>query len=157
VMKVDFEKCTGCGDCLDVCSNEAISLVAGMAVIDLYTCLACGACIQACPVGAISQVELPVPVEAVPVHPVVVQEAALLELSSRRRLVPWAGAVLTFMGREIVPRIADALIAALERRLSQPASLPATISLPLAPQGRTSTGWPRRRRRRAGWRHLSKN
>jgi NAD-dependent dihydropyrimidine dehydrogenase PreA subunit len=156
-MQVDFEKCTGCGDCLDACANEAISMLAGKAVIDLDTCLACGACIQVCPVGAISQAELPVPVEVVPVRPVVVQEASPLELSTPRRLVPWAGAVLAFMGREIVPRIADALIAALERRLSQPVSLPATISQPLASQGRTSTGGPRRRRRRAGWRYLSKN
>jgi NAD-dependent dihydropyrimidine dehydrogenase PreA subunit len=153
-MQVDFERCTGCGDCLDVCSNEAISLLAGKAVIDLDTCLACGACMQACPVGAISQAELLVPVEVLPVHPVVVQKAAPLELSTSRRLAPWVGTALAFMGREIVPRIADALIAALERRLSQPARLPATISQPLTPQGRTNAGRPRRRRQRAGWRRL---
>jgi NAD-dependent dihydropyrimidine dehydrogenase PreA subunit len=151
-MQVDLEKCTGCGDCLDACANQAISLFAGKAVIDLETCLDCGACAQACPVGAISQAELPVPVETVPVYPVVVQEAAPLELSTSRRLAPWAGAALAFMGREIVPRIADTLVSALERRLSQPVRSPATISQPLALQGRTGTARPRRHRRRAGWR-----
>jgi Fe-S-cluster-containing hydrogenase component 2 len=156
-MHVDNKKCTGCGECLDACANDAISLLAGKAVIDLDTCLECGACTQACPVGAISQAELPVPVEAVPDYPVVVQEAAPLELSFRRRLVPWAGAALAFIGREIVPRLADSLIAALEKRLSQPASLPATTSQPLALASGSETGRPRRRRRRAGWRHLSKS
>lgn len=156
-MKVDFEKCTGCGDCLVACTNEAISLVAGKAVIDSDTCLDCGACAQVCPVGAIAQAELPVPVEAAPAYPVIVQEAAPLALPPSQRLAPWAGVVLAFMGREIVPRIADALIASLERRLSQPAALPPTTSRPLVFGSRGETGRPRRRRQRTGWRYLPKS
>jgi NAD-dependent dihydropyrimidine dehydrogenase PreA subunit len=152
VMQVDLEKCTGCESCLDVCSNRAISLVTGKAVIDLDTCIDCGTCALACPVGAISQAELPIPVEAVPFHPIVVRGAAPLELSNSQRLAPWFGAALAFMGREIVPRIADALIAAFERRLSQPARLPAKISHPMLHQGTISTGRPRQHRWRAGWR-----
>jgi NAD-dependent dihydropyrimidine dehydrogenase PreA subunit len=151
-MQVDLEKCTGCETCLDVCNNNAISLVAGKAAIELDTCMDCGTCALACPVGAITQVEQPVLDEAIPVHSIVLQEAALLELSTSERLAPWAGAVLVLMGREIVPRIADALIAAFERRSSQPARLPVTISQPLAHQSNISKGSPRRRHRRAGWR-----
>ena len=152
MMQVDGEKCTGCGDCLDACANNAISMIAGKAVIDLDACLGCGACVDACPVDAIPQVELPVRVEPRLAQPVVAQEAAALELSPSHRSVPWAEAALAFVGREIVPRIADVLVAALERRLSQPASLPATTSRLTASQGRLGTGRPRRHRRRAGWR-----
>jgi NAD-dependent dihydropyrimidine dehydrogenase PreA subunit len=150
VMKVDLEKCTGCGDCLEACTNQAISLYAGKAAIDPDTCLDCGACVEACPVGAISQAELPVPVAAIPVHPVVIPEASPHELSPSRRLAPWVGATLVFMGREIVPRLADALLAALDRRFSQPASLSATTPQPLASQDRSGAGRPRRQRRRTG-------
>ncbi|MFZ3131829.1 MAG: 4Fe-4S binding protein [Desulfosporosinus sp.] len=55
VMKatVDQEKCTGCGQCVDVCPIEAIELDNGMAVIS-DECIECGACVDACPMEAIS-------------------------------------------------------------------------------------------------------
>ena len=52
--KVDIEKCTGCGACVDVCPLDAIQLENGVAVVDQETCTECGACVDACPVGAIS-------------------------------------------------------------------------------------------------------
>ena len=155
MIQVDIEKCTGCGDCLEVCTNQAVSLYAGKAAIDLDNCLACGACLQACPVGAISEVELPIPVEAVSLQPLVVQESSPLEVSPVRRLAPWAGAVLAFMGREIVPRLADSLIAALDRRLSQEVNLATATPRSLASQDRCGSHKPRRARRRVGQRRLS--
>lgn len=50
---VDQEKCTGCGQCVDVCPIEAIELDNGMAVIS-DECIECGACVDACPMEAIS-------------------------------------------------------------------------------------------------------
>ena len=52
--KVDVERCTGCGACVDVCPTEAISLGNGRAVIDASACTACGLCVQECPTDAIS-------------------------------------------------------------------------------------------------------
>ncbi|MDY7010120.1 MAG: 4Fe-4S binding protein [Planctomycetota bacterium] len=53
-VKVDIEKCTGCGSCVDVCPVEAISLNDGKAVIDEDTCTECGLCVDECPEEAIS-------------------------------------------------------------------------------------------------------
>ena len=68
---VDPQRCTGCGDCVDVCPVEvpddfnaglsvrkAIYLPVPHAipnpyVIDFTTCTRCGACVEACPTGAI--------------------------------------------------------------------------------------------------------
>ena len=53
-VKVDTEKCTGCGICVDICPVEAISLDNGVAVVDEGTCTACGLCVNECPNGAIA-------------------------------------------------------------------------------------------------------
>ena len=52
--KIDSEKCTGCGVCVDVCPLEAISLNDGIAVIDEDSCTECGLCVDECPNDAIS-------------------------------------------------------------------------------------------------------
>ena len=49
---VDSEKCTGCGNCVEVCPVEAIELN-DVAKVDEETCVYCGACISECPVDAI--------------------------------------------------------------------------------------------------------
>jgi hypothetical protein len=54
--------------------------------------------------------------------------------------MPLAGAALTFLGREVAPRLADVMIAALERRLARPTTtavaLTSAPSRNLASQGR---------------------
>ncbi len=52
--KVDTDKCTGCGVCVEVCPLEGISLNDDLAVIDEDTCTECGLCVGECPNGAIS-------------------------------------------------------------------------------------------------------
>lgn len=54
MAKVDAEKCTGCGICVNVCPVEAISLDRGVAVVDEGTCTACGLCVNECPNGALA-------------------------------------------------------------------------------------------------------
>jgi ferredoxin len=51
---IDRNLCTGCGQCVDTCPVEAISLVDDIAVVDPELCVDCGQCIDACPVEAIS-------------------------------------------------------------------------------------------------------
>ena len=61
---VDDKKCTLCGDCVEACPWQALSLAEGRLVIDRDLCGECGACLRLCPVGAIYEVE-PAPVAAV--------------------------------------------------------------------------------------------
>jgi MinD superfamily P-loop ATPase len=52
---VDEGICEGCGECLDGCRFDALSLSdEGLAVIDPWMCESCGACALACQVDAIS-------------------------------------------------------------------------------------------------------
>jgi len=51
--KVDQEKCTGCGACIDECPSEAIEMDNDKAKVT-DACVDCGACVDACPVEAIS-------------------------------------------------------------------------------------------------------
>ncbi len=52
--KTDTAKCTGCGNCVEVCPVEAIVLKDDKAAIDADTCVDCGTCVDECPVEAIS-------------------------------------------------------------------------------------------------------
>ncbi len=41
--------CDGCGSCLSLCPNEALSIVEGKAQVDKARCILCGYCAPACP------------------------------------------------------------------------------------------------------------
>ncbi len=53
-VKVDKEKCTGCGTCEDTCPVEAIKVVDDIAKVDPDECTECEACVDECPEGALS-------------------------------------------------------------------------------------------------------
>jgi NAD-dependent dihydropyrimidine dehydrogenase PreA subunit len=55
---IDEDKCTGCGDCLEVCPEEgAVVLQEEKAIINRELCTNCAACMPACSEGAIYEVE----------------------------------------------------------------------------------------------------
>ncbi|MDP8226353.1 4Fe-4S dicluster domain-containing protein [bacterium] len=54
-VKIDKEKCVGCGVCVDVCPTEALSIEDDIAVCDADKCVDCGVCIPECPTEAISE------------------------------------------------------------------------------------------------------
>lgn len=55
IIKIDAEKCNGCGACMDACHEEAIIIVNGKAKLlrDDY-CDGLGNCLPSCPMNAIS-------------------------------------------------------------------------------------------------------
>ena len=55
IIKIDEEKCNGCGACADACHEDAIAMVDGKAKLikDDY-CDGLGNCLPACPTGAIT-------------------------------------------------------------------------------------------------------
>jgi NAD-dependent dihydropyrimidine dehydrogenase PreA subunit len=55
IVKIDQEKCNGCGQCVPSCAEGAISIVNGKAVLAAENlCDGLGACLGECPLGAIT-------------------------------------------------------------------------------------------------------
>ena len=55
IVKIDEEKCTGCGKCIATCAEGAIQIINGKAkVLSEELCDGMGFCIGLCPEGAIS-------------------------------------------------------------------------------------------------------
>ncbi|MFC1883781.1 mercury methylation ferredoxin HgcB [Thermodesulfobacteriota bacterium] len=54
-LKLDSQKCIGCGMCLEVCPHEVFSMNNGHAKIENHDfCMECGACALNCPAEAIN-------------------------------------------------------------------------------------------------------
>jgi ferredoxin len=56
---IDSENCTGCGDCVERCQVNALSIddSLGIASINLDRCIGCGVCVPSCPLEAIRLLE----------------------------------------------------------------------------------------------------
>lgn len=55
IVKIDAEKCTGCGICIDACHEGALQLIDGKArLVSESYCDGLGACLPECPAGAIT-------------------------------------------------------------------------------------------------------
>ena len=54
-LKLDKEKCIGCGMCVIVCPHRIMKMQSGKAVIsDKDLCMECGACALNCPTDAVT-------------------------------------------------------------------------------------------------------
>jgi NAD-dependent dihydropyrimidine dehydrogenase PreA subunit len=56
VVVADKETCSGCGDCLDRCQMEALSLVDEVISVNQNMCFGCGNCVSVCPTESLSMV-----------------------------------------------------------------------------------------------------
>jgi len=55
IIKIDEEKCTGCGLCIPNCHEQAIKIIKGQAkLVDDVFCDGLGACLGECPEGALT-------------------------------------------------------------------------------------------------------
>lgn len=54
-IKVDKEKCDGCGECVDVCPSNVYEINEGKAMpANAQECIECCACVEVCPQNAIT-------------------------------------------------------------------------------------------------------
>ena len=76
IIKINEEKCTGCGICADACHEGAIGIADGKAkLLREDYCDGLGNCLPACPVGAITFEEREAPAY---------DEAAVLRAKQRK-------------------------------------------------------------------------
>src|SRR5450631_1024403 len=55
IVKIDQDKCNGCGECVPSCAEGAITMINGKAVLAAENlCDGLGACLGECPQGAIT-------------------------------------------------------------------------------------------------------
>ena len=157
--------CAGCEACINACPSGAISMSDGKALVDPALCDGCGSfdethklCVEICPNGALMWIAEPTSEGAkesssltVVQPPVVVIPAETRAPTPWRRVVlPVVGGALSWMGREVVPRLAplalDVLDSALARRPGRSVDSRETrLALTNRERGR---GGRRRRRRR---------
>lgn len=101
---------------MDACPTGAIGLVEGVARIDQRECIECEACLSACPETAILSVSETVPAKKGSTTAVKTDSRVSVDVSRAARVVPWVGAALAFVGREVLPRLATDLVNSLVRR-----------------------------------------
>jgi NAD-dependent dihydropyrimidine dehydrogenase PreA subunit len=149
MLHMNLNACTGCGVCIEACPAGAMCLVAGKAVVNTELCTVCQACVEVCPTGAIMVVTPPAQaaLTAVPRPP-----AAALP-SQKQEAAPggialWTGIALALVEHRIVPRLTDALIAALEHWQSRPRPAPTTTAWRDMIQGKVGRGMAHQHRRR---------
>lgn len=53
LRETDLEKCTGCGQCVEICPVHVIKMEGDFPVVDLEWCIGCGVCAVPCPSSAI--------------------------------------------------------------------------------------------------------
>lgn len=54
LRETDPDRCTGCGECVDICPVKAVVVEDGLAVVDKEWCIGCGVCATRCDFDAIS-------------------------------------------------------------------------------------------------------
>ena len=79
-VSINKEKCTGCGDCVDTCPVEALSIKNEKAVVN-DECIDCGACVDTCPNNAISLQEC-----FLEVHPAGAEEGEIVPVRVREAI-----------------------------------------------------------------------
>jgi Fe-S-cluster-containing hydrogenase component 2 len=57
MVQIDNNKCTGCGGCIDLCPEIAISMINDVVTVNDELCTGCSTCIKVCPMKAPCEIE----------------------------------------------------------------------------------------------------
>ncbi len=133
---IDEDKCTGCGDCLEVCAEEgAIVLQEDKAIINQELCNSCAECLTACRETAIYEVEA---------APVVPEQAQPVQVTRRSALSRARPAMVSTLAAA-APLAVDALTGLARRWLDR-----RSVARRTGGQVRPGGGGRRRQRRARG-------
>jgi ferredoxin len=175
MMWIDPERCTGCGACLEVCRSDAIEIQDGFARVLAERCTECGTCVEVCPQGGvlllveaasaadsreraiaklagqpadrppeIITVRVPPPPALVPERPAPARQLGLA-----------LGAALSYLGREVAPRLVRLAVDLVEDQLrppqeASPTSVQRQSTKRSSVQSMQGGGGKRRQRQRRG-------
>jgi NAD-dependent dihydropyrimidine dehydrogenase PreA subunit len=139
---IDEDKCTGCGDCLEVCPEEgAVVLQEEKAIINRELCTNCAACMAACSEGAIYEVEA---------APMVPEQAQPAQVTKQPTLIRARPAIVSTLAAT-APLAVDAMVGLAKRWLEGRSAARRTGGQADSDRGgRTGSGSGGRRRRQRG-------
>jgi MinD superfamily P-loop ATPase len=60
IPRVDEDRCTGCGQCSEVCQYHAIAVLGPKVLVFPQLCHGCGSCTRQCPEGALEEIPSPI-------------------------------------------------------------------------------------------------
>lgn len=160
MIQIDRARCTGCGACMESCPNEALEIQDGFARVFAERCTECGTCVEVCPQGAVLLLPEPAAPEQaiaesgerpadrspeiitvrVSPPPVLVPERP----APARQLGLALGAALSYLGREVAPRLVRLAADWVGERIAAPQKPASRGTL------RRSGGRTRHRRQRRG-------
>lgn len=103
-VTVDETRCVGCGACVDVCPEGAITLQDGIARIDQSLCTGCLKCVGACPDEAFVVSEIVALAERPQAE---VQSAASKPKPAGTMLATLGGLALAYIVERILPSLAE--------------------------------------------------
>lgn len=118
-MFIDEVRCVGCGACIPVCPEDAITMRNGKAIIEASLCNGCGDCQDACPEGVIHPVEM-IETNLIPTaDPTsrVTQPRGTKITPVSSRILPAIGTFLVWTGREVIPRLATYALDVLDNQI----------------------------------------
>jgi ferredoxin len=119
MISLNQELCCGCGACIDVCLNNAIRLQNGKAWINQAKCTSCQCCVEVCPTNALTVVKVDLPVRSGPSGALeIIQTVPLVEKAPQKSLLK--GTALAVVSQQLLPRLMDIVLNALEQRISSP-------------------------------------
>jgi Fe-S-cluster-containing hydrogenase component 2 len=147
MIYVDENRCSGCGVCVNVCPRGAIVIEDGKASISQALCSHCEACAAACPERAILSVTETALVPEADQAPLVRPQEPSRLATMVARAAPALGTALLFVGREVMPRLTDYVLDAVDRRAHQDSRNVIQRSQ-VATDSQTTSGSGHRRRRR---------
>ena len=77
IIRIDKDKCNGCGACADACHEGAIDIINGKAeLVREHFCDGLGDCLPECPTGAISFEEREAPASVSYTHQMCIRDRA---------------------------------------------------------------------------------